>query len=87
MDGQSKWANQRVEQYLRIYGNEEKNNWVSLLPLAQFIHNSWTNESIKATLFKLFIGHTPSIQVQKTEISIPKLAVMTCKVHHIFLDH
>jgi transposase InsO family protein len=40
MDGQSKRANQRVEQYLRIYSNDEKNDWVSLLPMAQYTHNA-----------------------------------------------
>ena len=62
-DGQSERVNQRVEQYLRIYGNEEKNDWANLLPLTQFIHNSWRNESIGATPFDLLIGHTPTIQV------------------------
>ena len=61
MDGQSEQANQRVEQYLRIYGTEEKNDWANLLPLAQFVHNSWKNESIRATPFNLLIGHIPTI--------------------------
>ena len=72
-DGQSERANQQVEQYLQIYGNEEKNNWANLLPLAQFIHNSWRNESIRATPFDLLIGHTPTIQVHNGEMSIPEL--------------
>ena len=72
-DGQLEQANQRVEQYLRIYGNEEKNDWASLLPLAQFIHNSWRNKSIGATPFDLLIGHTPTIQVWSNEVSIPEL--------------
>jgi hypothetical protein len=74
MDGQSERANQRVEQYLRIYGNEEKNDWAELLPLAQFVHNSWRNESVGATPFDLLIGHTPTIQVRSNEVSIPELA-------------
>ena len=73
MDGQSERANQRVKQYLQIYGNEEKNNWADLLPLAQFVHNSWRNESIGATPFDLLIGHTPTIQVQNSEMTIPEL--------------
>ena len=34
MDGQSERVNQRVEQYLRIYGNDEQNDWADLLALA-----------------------------------------------------
>ena len=72
-DGQSERANQRVEQYLWIYGNEEKNDWVNLLPLAKFVHNSRRNKSIGTTPFNLLIEHTPTIQVQRGEMSIPEL--------------
>ena len=72
-DGQSERANQRVKQYLRIYGNEEKNDWVKLLPLAQYTHNMWMNESTKATPFELLIGHTPTMEVQETGISVPEI--------------
>ena len=40
MDGQSERANQHMEQYLQIYGNDEQNNWADLLALAQFTHNT-----------------------------------------------
>jgi hypothetical protein len=46
MDGQSERANQRVEQYLRISSNDEKSDWVSLLPMVQYTHNTTWNESI-----------------------------------------
>jgi hypothetical protein len=52
-DGQSERANQRVEQYLRIYGNAEQNDWAQLLPLAQFVHNTWTNETTGRTPYEL----------------------------------
>ena len=73
MDGQLEQANQRVEQYLQIYGNKEKDDWVDLLLLAQFVYNSWKNKSIGATPFDLLIGHTPTIQLQTSEIFIPEL--------------
>jgi hypothetical protein len=72
-DGQLKWANQWVEQYLRIYGNEKQNDWVKLLPLAQYTYNTWINESTKATPFKLLIRHTPTLQIQEHRVSVPKL--------------
>ena len=61
MDSQSERANQQIEQYLCIYGNKEKDDWVNLLPLAQFVHNSWMNESLNVTPFDLLIGYTLSI--------------------------
>jgi hypothetical protein len=73
-DGQSERANQRVEQYLRIYSNDEKDDWVDLLPLAQFTHNTWINESTKATPFEVLIGHTPTILEQRQDTNVPEIA-------------
>jgi hypothetical protein len=61
MDGQSERMNQWLEQYLRIYGNFQQNNWALLLPLAQFVHNAWPSEVTKMTPFDLLMGHTPNM--------------------------
>jgi hypothetical protein len=74
MDGQSERANQRVEQYLRIYSNDDKDNWADLLPLAQFTHNTWVNENTKATPFEVLIGHTPTVLEQRQETNVPEVA-------------
>jgi hypothetical protein len=73
-DGQSERANQRVEQYLRIYGNDEQNDWADLLALAQFTHNTWPNESTKQTPFDLLIGHTPTMIIEEKDIALPEVA-------------
>ena len=73
-DGQSERVNQRVEQYLRIYGNDEQNDWADLLALAQFTHNTWPNESTKQTPFDLLIGHTPTMIIEEKDIAIPEVA-------------
>ena len=39
-DGQTERTNQTTEQYLRCYVNHEQNNWVQLLPMAQFAFNN-----------------------------------------------
>ncbi len=39
-DGQTERTNQTLEQYLRCYVNYEQENWVSLLPTAQFAFNN-----------------------------------------------
>jgi transposase InsO family protein len=74
MDGQSERANQQVEQYLRIYSNDEKNDWAELLPMAQYTHNAWKNESIQATPFEVLIGNTPTIQVEEKDLAVPEIA-------------
>ena len=63
MDGQSEHVNQWVKQYLCIYSNMEQNDWASLLPMAQFIHNSWVNDSTWAIPFALLYGHTSTLQL------------------------
>jgi hypothetical protein len=70
-DGQSERANQRVEQYLRIYGNEYQNDWATLLPMAQFVHNTWPNTTTGYTPFELLIGHTPLVTLTKAVSRLP----------------
>jgi len=41
-DGQTERINQVLEQYLRCYVNYRQDNWVGLLPMAQFAYNSST---------------------------------------------
>jgi hypothetical protein len=73
-DGQSERTNQWLEQYLRIYGNFQQNDWASLLPLAQFVHNAWPSEVTKVTPFDLLMGHTPNVWQTKTTSTLPDLA-------------
>jgi hypothetical protein len=60
-DGQSERTNQWLEQYLRIYCNFQQDNWSDLLPMAQYVHNSWVSHTTGFTPFKLLIGFTPQI--------------------------
>jgi hypothetical protein len=72
-DGQSEWANARVEQYLCIYGNTEQDNWVNLLPMVQYVHNSWINMSMGHMPFDLLISHTPTINVSSDTTNVPEV--------------
>jgi hypothetical protein len=72
-DGQSERANARLEQYLRIYRNAEQNDWVALLPMAQYVHNSWINTSMGYTPFDLLIGHTPTMNVSTDVTNVPEV--------------
>jgi hypothetical protein len=73
-DGQSERTNQWLEQYLHVYGNFQQDNWASLLPLAQFMHNAWPSEVTKMTPFNLLMGHTPNVWQTKTTSTLPDLA-------------
>jgi len=53
--------NQTLEQYLKYYVNYTQNNWVLLLPIAQFIYNATPQEGIGTSLFKANYGYKPII--------------------------
>ena len=58
-DGQSERNNQWVETYLRFFTNHQQTDWAERLPLAEFAHNNWRNETTKHTPFFLLMGYHP----------------------------
>lgn len=60
-NGQAERTNQTLEQYLRHYLNYKQNNWVELLPIAQYAYNSAVSESTGFTPYQANYGFTPTI--------------------------
>ena len=58
-DGQTERVNQVLEQYLRCSINYHQDNWVDLLPLAEFVYNNTIQDSTKQTPFFANYGHHP----------------------------
>src|SRR6202012_3648638 len=58
-DGQSERTNQWVKQYLRFFINDNHDDWVHHLPLAEFVHNNWVSETTKQSPFFLLSGYNP----------------------------
>jgi hypothetical protein len=58
-DGQTERLNQTLEQYLRSYVNQQQDNWVELLPLAQFAYNSAKSEATHTSPFFANYGYEP----------------------------
>jgi Chromo (CHRromatin Organisation MOdifier) domain len=73
-DGQSEHSNQWLEQYIRIYTNYQQTDWMTWLPLAQFVHNSWTSSTTRKTPFDLLMGYTPRLHVSTSPSHIPNVA-------------
>ena len=63
-DGQTERLNQTLEQYLRSYVNQQQDNWVELLPLAQFAYNSAKSEPIQISPFLANLGYNPEAYKQ-----------------------
>ena len=59
-DGQTERTNQTLEQYLRCYLNYAQDNWVELLPLAQFAYNSSKASATQESPFYANYGYEPT---------------------------
>ena len=62
-DGQTKRANQTLEQYLRMYCNYQQDNWSDLLPLAKFAYNNAPSTMTGVSPFFANKGYHPNITV------------------------
>ena len=60
-DGQTERINQTLKAYLRCYINYQQNNWVDLLPMAQYAYNSAESEGTGYTPFYANLGYTPTV--------------------------
>ena len=58
-DGQTERVNQILEQYLRIYCSHRQDDWVRLLPTAEFAYNNAPSESTCLSPFYAEYGYNP----------------------------
>ena len=70
-DGQSERFNQWLEQYLCFWVDHQQTNWHHYLPLVEFMHNSWKNETIGQSLFEILMGYNPRAEIFNVTLSIP----------------
>jgi Integrase zinc binding domain/Chromo (CHRromatin Organisation MOdifier) domain len=70
-DGQSERSNRWLEQYVHIYTNYQQTDWMAWLPLAQYVHNSWTSAMTKQMPFDLLMGYMPRLHVSMSQSHIP----------------
>jgi RNase H-like domain found in reverse transcriptase/Reverse transcriptase (RNA-dependent DNA polymerase)/Integrase zinc binding domain/Chromo (CHRromatin Organisation MOdifier) domain/Retroviral aspartyl protease len=80
-DGQTERTNQTLEQYLRCYLNYEQDNWVQLLPVAQFAFNNNASATGVSPFFANY-GFHPNLNrdpkgikpiAEKANISVEKM--------------
>lgn len=60
-NGQTERTNQTLEQYLRCFICHLQDDWVDLLPLAEFSYNNSQNASTKQSPFFANLGYHPNI--------------------------
>ncbi len=74
-DGQSECTNQWLEQYLRFWVNECQDNWHAYLPLAEFVHNNWPNETMGESPFFVLYGFNLHADWTDKPSPIPQVAL------------
>ncbi|KAJ8324255.1 hypothetical protein O5D80_8742 [Batrachochytrium dendrobatidis] len=73
-DGQTERVNQVINQYLRCYTSYQQDDWVSLLPLAEFAYNNLEHASIRSSPFLATYGYHPRIEfptLLESSINVP----------------
>ena len=70
-DGQTERMNAWVEQYLRSWATGRQNNWAKLLPLAEYVHNSWKHEATRKSPHELLLGFKPQVHVKFMPTNVP----------------
>src|SRR5258708_2740910 len=72
-DGQMEHANQVLEQYLWVYTNYQQDDWVTLLPMAEFAYNNAMNVTTGVSPFFANKGYHPEFTVDpQVETSLAK---------------
>ena len=61
------------DKYLQFCVNDWQDNWARLLPMAEFAHNTWWNESTKISPFKLLMGYCPQAEWAPTLSPVPQV--------------
>lgn len=84
-DGQTERLNQTLEQYLRSYTNEQQDDWVKLLPIAQFAYNSAKSEATQVSPFFANYGFEPKAyrQPRKDDTMAEQAIVTVDKLQHL----
>jgi len=86
-DGQTEWVNQILEQYLWVYVNYQQDDWVNLLPLADFAYNNTLHSATMVTPFFANKGFHPKLEVSlEPVVSVAAHQVATdLKELHLYL--
>ena len=62
-NGLTERTNQEIEKYLRLFVSKRQDDWVDLLPMAEFVLNSRIHSSHGMTPFEVMYGYTPDFTI------------------------
>jgi hypothetical protein len=79
-NGQVECINSTLEQYLRMYCNYQQDNWLKLLPIAEFVYNNSPHTTTGVSPFFTTRGYDPLIAVY------PDAEVMDLRARHYAIN-
>ena len=72
-DGEMERVNQELETYLRLFTSNKPEEWLTLLPMAEFAHNSTTHSVTQRTPFSLMMEYEPQAYPSLSNTFLPNL--------------
>src|SRR6266481_3693058 len=83
-DGQTEHANQVLEQYLWGYMNYQQDDWVTLLPMAEFAYNNATNTTTGVSPFFTNKGYHLELTLDlQAETSLAEAQAFMANMEHV----
>lgn len=83
-DGQTERLNQVLEQYLRMFTTRRQDDWVDLLPLAEFAYNNASHAAIGFSPFYATYGYHPAFSFMTPTVStVPAAEERVKHLQHI----
>ena len=73
MDGETEQVNQEVETYLQMFCQGQPDKWSTLIPMAEFAHNSATHSLTQKSPFSLILGYEPRDYPKIGQTFLPSL--------------
>jgi len=68
MDGQTEHVNQKLDQFLHLFVNEQQNDWYNLLPITEFQHNNYVYSATQQPPFLLDTGRIPCMGFELSQV-------------------
>jgi len=67
-DGQTERVNQELDQFLRLFVNEQQDDWYDLLSIAEFQHNNHVHSAMQQPPFLLDTGRIPCMGFEPNQV-------------------